>query len=251
MQANGNRQPVLQGTPAKALYAAFPNHAGVLSALLAECGVDAQCDAFEGEAGFFATSYANVYDRAALLDGLGSRFVALEVGFKPWPTTNRAHAFIEAALHIAASTRLNVADIQRVVVVGGPQIRTFCEPIQLRRHPTGWVQAEDSILFAVAKALVNGRVVLADFGPDGLRQSEVATLCDRLDYRIDPSVGSGGVVEVIAGRRQAPRASMSRMRSATPANRSATMRCAASSSTVAVTLPTGSRVRTSSACSKP
>lgn len=199
MQANGNRQPVLQGTPAKALYAAFPNQSGVLSALLAECGLSAECDAFEGEAGLFPTSYGNVYDRPALLDGLGDRFAALEVGFKPWPTTNRAHAFIEAALQIAASTRLSLAAVQRVVVVGGPQIRTFCEPIQMRRHPTGWVQAEDSILFVVAKALVNGRVVLADFSPGGLRQTEVATLCERLEYRIDPSVGDGGVVEVILG----------------------------------------------------
>ena len=70
----------------------------------------------------------------------------------------------------------------------------------------------------MAKALVNGRVVLADFGPDGLRQSEVATLCDRLDYRIDPSIGSGGVVEVslVDGNHSS---SMSRMRWATPAGR--------------------------------
>jgi 2-methylcitrate dehydratase PrpD len=196
MQASGNRQPVLQGAPAKALYAAFPSQAGVLSAQLAECGVGAQCDAFEGEAGLFATSYGNVYNRAALLDELGARFVGLEVGFKPWPTTNRAHPFIEAALQIASAHRLHLADIQRVVVVGGPHIRAFCEPIQMRRHPTGWVQAEDSIPFSVAKALVNGRVVLADFGPEGLRQRQVAMLCDRLDYRIDRSIGAGGVVEV-------------------------------------------------------
>lgn len=196
MQANGSRQPVLQGTPAKALYAAFPNQAGVLSALLAARGVEGQCDAFEGEAGLFPTAYGAAHDASALLGGLGDEFLIRQLGFKPWPTTNRAHVFIEAAVHLAAARRFDWRAIQRVVVTGGPHIRAFCEPLDMRRHPSGWVQAEDSIPFTVGKALVNGQVVLADFMPDGLSQPEVAHVAERVEYRIDAAIGLAGVVEV-------------------------------------------------------
>jgi 2-methylcitrate dehydratase PrpD len=198
MQASGSRQPVLQGTPSKALYAAFPNQAGVLSALLAERGVSGQCDAFEGQAGLFPTAYREAYDRSVLVDGLGDEFLITRLGFKPWPTTNRAHAFIEAAQNIfsSAARPLEPAAIERVVVSGGSHIRTFCEPLAMRRHPTGWVQAEDSILFTVAKALVNGQVVLADFTPRGLSQPEVAHVADRVEYRIQPDLGAAAIVDV-------------------------------------------------------
>jgi 2-methylcitrate dehydratase PrpD len=196
MQASGSRQPVLQGTPAKALYAAFPNQAGVLSALLAERGVSAGCDIFEGEAGLFPTAYRNAYDPSVLLERLGDEYLITRVGFKPWPTTNRAHAFIEAALNLASAKRVAARDIERVVLVGGPHIRTFCEPLEMRRHPAGWVQAEDSIPFSVSKALVNARVVLADFTPEGLSQPEVAGVAERLEYCIQPDLGAAAIVEV-------------------------------------------------------
>jgi 2-methylcitrate dehydratase PrpD len=55
MQAAGGRQPVLEGSPAKAIYAGFANHGGLLSALLSQRDLGAQCAVFEGEAGFFKT----------------------------------------------------------------------------------------------------------------------------------------------------------------------------------------------------
>jgi 2-methylcitrate dehydratase PrpD len=170
--------------------------AGVLSALLAERGVDGRCDAFEGEAGLFPTAYRNAYDRSVLLDGLGGEYQMNRVGFKPWPTTNRAHAFIEAAQRIASAAPLDLNAIERIVISGGSHIRTFCEPLDMRCHPTGWVQAEDSIPFSVTKALVNGTVVLAEFTPSGLAQPGVTRLVDRVAYRIQPDLGAAALVEV-------------------------------------------------------
>jgi 2-methylcitrate dehydratase PrpD len=195
MQASGNRQVVVEGTPAKAIYAAFPNQNGVLSALLAEQGLRAGCAIFEGEAGFFPTAYGNRYYRPALVEGLGEQYYTLDVGFKPWPTTNRAHPFIEAALELAARHPLDA--IEEVHVRGGNHIRTFCEPLAVRQQPRTSVEAEDSIFFGVAKALVNGAVTLADFQPDGLRQPETLALGPRMRYSIEPELGHAGIVEIV------------------------------------------------------
>jgi 2-methylcitrate dehydratase PrpD len=201
MQASGNRQPVVEGTPAKAIYAAFPNHGGVLSALLSQRGLGAACAVFEGEAGFFPTFYQGRYDPAALTERLGEEYYTLAAGFKPWPTTNRAHPFIEAALQLAASHPSDMID--EVHIRGGNYIRTFCEPLAVRQRPRTSVEAEDSIFFAVAKALVNRQVVLADFQPDGLQQPESVQLAARMRYSIDPTLGHAGIVEIrtISGQR--------------------------------------------------
>jgi 2-methylcitrate dehydratase PrpD len=56
MQAAGSMQITLDGDPdAKAFSGAFPNQAGLQSALLAREGLQAACDAFSGKAGFFAS----------------------------------------------------------------------------------------------------------------------------------------------------------------------------------------------------
>ncbi|HEY7060089.1 MAG TPA: MmgE/PrpD family protein [Chloroflexota bacterium] len=194
MQASGNRQVVVEGPPAKAIYASFPNQGGVLSALLSAKGLRADCAIFAGEAGFFPTFYQGRYDPAPLTERLGEEYYLAQVGFKPWPTTNRAHPFIEAALELAASHPLDA--IAEVHVVGGNHIRTFCEPLATRQRPHTSVEAEDSIFFGVAKALVNRQVTLADFQPDGLRQPETVALGPRMRYSLDAALGHAGIVEV-------------------------------------------------------
>jgi 2-methylcitrate dehydratase PrpD len=194
MQASGSRQPVLEGTPAKAIYAAFPNHGGVLSALLSQRGLRAECAVFAGEAGFFPTFYGDRYRPPALVERLGEDYYALQVGFKPWPTTNHAHPFIDAALTLAASQPPGI--IAEVHIRGGNQIRAFCEPLAVRQRPQTSVEAEDSIFFGVAKALVNRAVTLADFQPAGLRQPEAVRLAARMRYSVEPELGHAGIVEI-------------------------------------------------------
>jgi 2-methylcitrate dehydratase PrpD len=58
MQMAGSRQIVLSGDPpAKAIYGAFPNQAGVLAALLSKEGLGADCDFIGEPAGLYAMIY--------------------------------------------------------------------------------------------------------------------------------------------------------------------------------------------------
>jgi 2-methylcitrate dehydratase PrpD len=207
MQAAGGRQPVLEGVPAKALYAGFSSHGGLLSAILSREGVQAQCDLFEGEAGYFKTYYGGRYAREPLTADLGTRFYLTQVGFKPWPTTAVAHPFIEAALRLAETYGLAAEDVADVHLQGGNSIRTFCEPAATRQRPRTTVEAADSIPFPVAKALANRRLTLADLQGDGLEQPAALSLAARMRYSVDATLGSAGVVEVVttSGQRHAVR----------------------------------------------
>lgn len=195
MQASGNRQPVLEGTASKAVYAAFPNHAGALSALLAAEGLTAGCAVFEGTAGYFPTFYGGKYSREALVEGIGEEFLLLGVTFKPWPTTGTVHGFIGMAIELAEQHDLKTSDIDRVLIQADERIRTFAEPKEVRQAPQTPVQAEDSLYFAVAKALANRAVTLPDLQPDGLKQPEARELAERIEVSFQ--AGEAGSIEVV------------------------------------------------------
>src|SRR5262245_53264559 len=94
MQMAGSRQVVLSGDPpAKAIYGAFPNQAGVLAALLSQQGLGADCDIVGEPAGLYPMIYGGECDLKVLTKGLGEKFLLNEVEFKPWPTSNHVHAF--------------------------------------------------------------------------------------------------------------------------------------------------------------
>lgn len=198
MQASGGRQPVLEGRPAKAIYAAYSNQVGMLSALLVEAGLDCDCDVFEGEAGFFKTYYHGRYERESLVDGLGVDWHMLDVGFKLWPTTNVAAPFIDAARQIRDELNLQADDVSEVRIIGGAHARTFCEPEERRKNPRSPVEGEDSIFFATAKALATGNVTLADLQPNdaGLQQREALLLTSRMRLTVEEELHRSGIVEV-------------------------------------------------------
>ena len=170
----------------------------MLSAMLARAGLRGDCRAFEGEAGFFPTYYGGRFHAPTMADGLGEEWYVLNVGLKPWPTTGVAHVFIEAAANLRTRHAIDPGAVRRVLVRGEPHIRTFCEPLETRRNPGAPVEAEDSVPFSAARALVSGGVSLADLQPtsEGLFDEAVVRVANLVDYEVDASLGKSGVVEV-------------------------------------------------------
>jgi 2-methylcitrate dehydratase PrpD len=195
MQLAGSRQVVLAGDPpAKAIYGAFPNQAGLTAALLAREGLGADVDALGAPAGLFAMIYGDAVDPAAVTEGLGERFLLADVQFKPWPTSNHVNPFIEAAAEINR-TGITVSDIAAVEVALPSHVRPWVEPIETRRRPENAAAAANAIPFCVAKALVHGDVGLGDVTGEGLRDAAARAVAERTNYRLDDGV-KGALVSV-------------------------------------------------------
>jgi 2-methylcitrate dehydratase PrpD len=193
MQMSGSRQVVLSGDPpAKAIYGAFPNQAGVLAALLSKQGLAADCDIVGEPAGLYPMIYGGECDLTALTEGLGEKFLLNDVEFKPWPTSNNVHAFIEAAASIA---RLDASAIADVEIVAHGKLRPWCEPLDKRRRPDNAAAAANSIPFCVAKCLVHGNVKLEDVTSRGLRDAVSLAVAERTTCLFDDSV-KGAIVRV-------------------------------------------------------
>jgi 2-methylcitrate dehydratase PrpD len=182
-QAAGNRQCIVDGALTKRLQAGQAASSAVLSAVLAGQGFTGAREVFAGRFGFFPLYQPDGYDLKAIDDGLGSVFRGVEISFKPYPSGRPNHAILDGALELYRRLDLATAqagaEIAEVVITADP--RTYEDqltPEHRRRRPTQVVEAQFSIPFLVAAALVRGKVGIGEVA--GVDDSQVLALAGRI-----------------------------------------------------------------------
>ncbi|WP_442737954.1 MmgE/PrpD family protein [Streptomyces pseudogriseolus] len=194
MQSSGVMEVVAgTGSDLRAMYAGFSARGAVTAALLAQKGITGVPDLFEGEHGVFRTYFDGVYDRDAILAGLGTDYQGGGTLYKPWPAVGTAHSHIHAAIGLMADHGLAPDDIDEVRVHVGDYHDLMCRPLDARRAPSTLVDAKFSLPFLVAVAATRGTVRVADFLPDALRNPEVLSMArkvvpvadESLDWRME------------------------------------------------------------------
>jgi 2-methylcitrate dehydratase PrpD len=197
LQAAGARQNLLDGRAAKSVYAGFAAQGGVQAALLAANGLDADCDAFAGASGLFATYYRDGVDPTPLT-AEWTEPLLLSSSFKPWPTTAAGHPQLRAALALHTRFGARMTDISAVTITGHARALTFTQPAARKQQPASSADAEDSVFFPVAKALLHGRVTLADIHSPQLHEPAAAALGALMSFAIDETMGrDDGAVELV------------------------------------------------------
>ena len=134
--------------------------AGTMAVLLAEKGFEgAPAITIEGE------------DVVGYWQDIGSNWLTTDQYVKPYPVCRWAHSPIDAALHLMAEHGFSHNDITAV------NIASFHEATRLAGDmPTTTAQAQYSLAFPVAMALVHGTVGPEQVVGDALRDSDAARL---------------------------------------------------------------------------
>jgi 2-methylcitrate dehydratase PrpD len=182
-QAAGSRQCILDGGLTKRFQAGQAASGAVLSALLAREGFTGARHVFAGRFGFFPMYQPDGYDLGAITDGLGEIFRGVELSFKPYPSGRPNHAILDTTLEIAQRLDLASADagagIAEVVITLNPQTyKDQLSPEAGKRRPAQVVEAQFSIPFLVAAALVRGRVGIGQVA--GVDDPQVLAVSDRI-----------------------------------------------------------------------
>lgn len=108
---------------------------------------------------------------AELWTDIGSRWRILEQYFKPYPVCRWAQPAVEAAMALQRLTAVPAAAIERIEVV------TFNEAVRLATPAPGTTEeAQYSLPFPVAAALVRGTIGADEIASDGLCDPEVLRL---------------------------------------------------------------------------
>ena len=147
-------------------------HSGVTAALLAE----------DGFTGAPAITIEDDATREHWSD-LGARWRIREQYFKPYPVCRWAQPAIEAALALKRNHRFGVDDIARVT------IESFREAIDLGsrcRYPTTTEDAQYSLPYATAAALVYDRVSAEEVNARAVGDPRIAQLLDVIGLSEEP-----------------------------------------------------------------
>ncbi|MGE0874535.1 MAG: MmgE/PrpD family protein [Burkholderiales bacterium] len=149
---------------------------GVLAARLAKEGFTGPATIFEGDNGFInAFSYGEKTDLGAMTRNLGSDWRALGTAIKPYPCCRFEHGAIDLAI-AAHAEGVAPAQIREVAV---RLYRT--DVLSYHREPRNPVDAQFNVPYGVAVALVRGRVSLADFTEQAIRDEAVLAVSRRVE----------------------------------------------------------------------
>jgi 2-methylcitrate dehydratase PrpD len=168
------------GSMTKPLQVGFAARNGLLAVELAARGATAAHDALEHPRGFLAAiSPAGRVRLDGPMQQDAWRIVERGLSIKRYPVCYAAHRAVDAAMAMRERLDERVADIERIEVELGR-----VQASMLRSHaPTNASDAKFSVEFAVAAALVLGRLGLAELGDETVNEPRIRALAARVQVR--------------------------------------------------------------------
>jgi 2-methylcitrate dehydratase PrpD len=188
--ASGSLEFLEDGAWNKRLHPGWAAAAGITAAALAKQGFKGATRPYVGRFGLYRSHLGPLadgcdYDLATAR--LGKSWEVLRTAVKPFPACHFTHACIDAALRLRQGG-VDVANIERIeALVPGAVVKTVCEPEANKKRPANSYDAQFSIPYLVAAALVRGRISLAELDEATLSDAQILAVADKVQYRIDPN----------------------------------------------------------------
>jgi len=203
-QAGGAGSGVSDGALAKRMGPGFAAKAGINAALMAERGITGERDPLEGKTGLFHTYMCGDYDPDILTAGLGKTFEGVNIGDKPYPCCGLIHACVDAVLALKSRHKIDVEKIEEIIAYGGHSVYDLSQPPEVKRRPRTIIDAQFSVPWVVATALVGGKVTVDDFTDAAITRPEILNMAQKVSGRLVPEmdrhgVGPGGVIIKMSG----------------------------------------------------
>lgn len=188
-KAAGSMQYLDNGSWNKRLHPGFAVHDAFMCVALAEAGVIGATKAIEGKYGFLqAYSPKADKDLVRLTTGLGQDWVWLESSLKPYPACRMTHTAIEVAGNIHDGRPLKSSDVTAIQLKIPPAcILLVGDPTPNKIHPTNHIDAQFSIYFQVANALLYGSTTGIQ-AYQKLQDPEIVSLCSKTSVLGDPTM---------------------------------------------------------------
>lgn len=189
------------GAMSKRLHPGRSAQSGVYAALLAGRGFEGPRFILEAEDGGFLAATSDDIRPEEITAGLGSEWRSEGVVFKRYSCCGSNHASIDAALLAAAEAGLSVDDIAEVVIGVS---RVVERQTGFAYTPSTVLNAQMSLRYNVAVAMIDGEAVLEQFTESRIRDPEVLDLVSRIRIVIDPEMDAvyprlyAGVVTLVA-----------------------------------------------------
>jgi 2-methylcitrate dehydratase PrpD len=173
------------GTMSKRLHAGKAAHSGVLAAELAALGFSGPTQIFEYADGGVLKAHSDDSDATLLTRDLGRVWHTDKNSIKPYSCCGSAHAYIDAALAVRGKIGAPWDSKRRVKVGLSNVVDVQCG---FAYQPGSALNAQMSVRYVIAAALVDGQVLPPQFEDARMRDPALVELAARLECEHDPKL---------------------------------------------------------------
>lgn len=187
-QASGSLEYITEGAWTKRLNAGWASHAGLIAASLAKRNFTGPRTALEGKFGFL-----HAYSGDPILDGfvtdLGKDYKILQTAIKYYPCNYYIQSVNDATLQIVQNNNFKPEQIESIKIYTiTAAYNIVCNPIEDKRNPKSMIDAQFSMPFNAAVAILKKQVKFTDLVPAVWEAPETHQLMNLTECIIDPEL---------------------------------------------------------------
>ena len=187
-QAAGSMEFLAQGAWTKRMHPGWAAHNGIIASVLAKKGFKGPSTILEGRDGFLHAYSLNA-DANKVLEDIGSSFEIMRTSIKPHACCRYMQPPIDAILKIIKEHQIKAEEVEKVTLgilrAGFPIIAT---PEELKYNPKSVVDAQFSMPFGAAAAILYGETSLNQFREKIIQSPEMKQMMDRVLCVEDPEL---------------------------------------------------------------
>lgn len=173
------------GTMSKRLHPGKAAHSGVLAAELAQLGFSGPTQIYETTDGGVLRAFSDDSDPAPLTKDLGRVYHLDKNSVKPYSSCGATHAYIDAALDLRRKLGAPWDEHRRVRAGVSKMTAMQCGADYV---PGSSLNAQMSVRYTIAAALVDGEVLPVQFADDKLSFPTLVGLASRIELIPDPEL---------------------------------------------------------------
>lgn len=173
------------GAMSKRLHPGRSAQAGLMAALLAKKGFTGPRHVLEAEDGGFLAATSDAPRPEEATSGLGQEWRTEQVCFKPYSCCGSNHSSVDAARDLMHEHGFTAGQVEHVTVGVS---RVVERQTGFRYQPSTVLNAQMSLRYDVAVALVDDAALVQQFTTDRIADPAVTDLASRVDVEIDPEM---------------------------------------------------------------
>lgn len=190
-RSGGSFQCNIDGSLAVRVIQGWTSQTGMHCAQLAKLGITGPKNFLDGVYGYFHLFGRDVVSSEACVQSLGERFDLQKVIFKKYPSCGLTLGCTDVTLALLKEKRLAPDDIDRIEVRVPPYaFKLVGHPFEIGDNPK--VNAQFSIQYCVANALLRQGSRLRHFEESTIRDSSINAFIEKISVTPDPSLDARG-----------------------------------------------------------
>ena len=187
-QASGLMEFLATGAWTKRMHPGWAASAGIVASLLGKVGFKGPSTVIEGRFGFLR-AYSDGPDPERVLKDLGAPLKVMRTSLKPHACCRYKQGPIDGILKIMGENGLRADEIERVEVgMLGAGMPIVAEPAELKYNPRTVVDAQFSMPFGAAVAILYGRASIDEYTQERIASEEVKEMMRRVSCIHDPKL---------------------------------------------------------------